>query len=118
MGSFQLMENGNMSFTLFITVFFILFILIIAATIIYHIKLESYNHKQPLSKVEAAVLQKRTQENDSLNKNNTDYFVTFQVESGARIELEVSSLDYGQLVDGDQGSLVYQGDHYLRFSRI
>ncbi|MFD2616671.1 DUF2500 domain-containing protein [Terrilactibacillus laevilacticus] len=118
MGSFQLMANGNISFPLFFTIFFIFFILIIAATIFYHIKLESYKNKRAPSKVEAAVLQKRTQVNDLSNQNNTDYFVTFQVESGAQIELEVSSTDYRQLVDGDQGSLVYQGDRYLRFSRI
>ena len=45
------------------------------------------------------------------------YYVTFQVESGDRMELTVSGSDYGMLVEGDIGKLSFQGTRYLGFQR-
>ena len=47
----------------------------------------------------------------------TSYYVTFQVESGDRMELEVDGSDYGMLVEGDIGKLSFQGTRYLGFER-
>ena len=47
----------------------------------------------------------------------TTYYVTFQVESGDRMELTVSGSDYGMLVEGDIGKLSFQGTRYLGFER-
>ncbi len=47
----------------------------------------------------------------------TSYYVTFQVESGDRMELTVSGSDYGMLVQGDIGKLSFQGTRYLGFER-
>ena len=47
----------------------------------------------------------------------TTYYVTFQVESGDRMELEVDGSDYGMLVEGDTGKLSFQGTRYLGFER-
>ena len=44
-----------------------------------------------------------------------DYYVTFQVESGDKIELCVSSSEYSQLAEGDQGKMTFQGTRYLGF---
>ena len=49
-----------------------------------------------------------------VNKDNT---VTFQVESGDRMEFEVDGSDYGLLVQGDIGKLSFQGTRYLGFER-
>ena len=49
---------------------------------------------------------------------STSYYVTFQVESGDRIELCVSGTEYGMLVEGDTGRLTFQGTRYLSFERI
>ena len=43
--------------------------------------------------------------------------VTFQVESGDRIELQVKGNEYGMLVEGDYGKLSFQGTRYLGFER-
>ncbi|MBS7029426.1 MAG: DUF2500 domain-containing protein [Faecalibacterium prausnitzii] len=53
------------------------------------------------------------------NKNNHSprLYVTFQVESGDRMELEVDGSDYGMLVEGDIGKLSFQGTRYLGFER-
>ncbi len=47
----------------------------------------------------------------------TSYYVTFQVESGDRMEFTVSGSDYGMLVEGDIGKLSFQGTRYLGFQR-
>ena len=47
----------------------------------------------------------------------TSYYVTFQVESGDRMEFEVDGSDYGLLVQSDIGKLSFQGTRYLGFER-
>lgn len=49
--------------------------------------------------------------------SSTRYYVTFQVESGDRMELSVSGSEYGMLADGDRGRLSFQGTRYLSFER-
>ncbi|MBQ9492574.1 MAG: DUF2500 domain-containing protein [Oscillibacter sp.] len=45
------------------------------------------------------------------------YYVTFQVDSGDRLELAVDATEYGQLTEGDAGQLTFQGTRYLAFVR-
>ena len=45
------------------------------------------------------------------------YHVTFEVESGDRMELKVSRSEYGMLVIGDSGRVSFQGTRYLGFER-
>lgn len=47
----------------------------------------------------------------------TSYYVTFQVESGDRMELRVSGSQFGQMVEGDRGMLTFQGTRFLDFRR-
>ena len=48
---------------------------------------------------------------------STSYYVTFEVESGDRIEFAVRGQDYGMLVEGDMGRLSFQGTRFLGFER-
>ena len=48
---------------------------------------------------------------------DTTYYVTFQVESGDRMELRMTGRDYGMLFEGDHGTLHFQGTRYLGFDR-
>ena len=48
---------------------------------------------------------------------STTYFVTFEVESGDRMELRLEGHEYGLLVEGDEGKLSFQGTRYLGFER-
>ena len=41
--------------------------------------------------------------------------MTFQVESGDRMELRVSRSEYGLLAERNQGNLSFQGTRYLGF---
>ena len=48
---------------------------------------------------------------------DTAHFVTFQVESGDKIEFTVSGSEYAQLAEGEQGKLTFQGTRYLGFEK-
>ena len=48
---------------------------------------------------------------------STTYYVTFEVESGDRMEFHVSGQEYGMLIEGDTGNLTFQGTRYLDFER-
>lgn len=49
--------------------------------------------------------------------SSTTYYVTFQVESGDRLEFRVDSREYGMIAEGDVGKLTFQGTRYLGFER-
>ena len=92
--------------------------------------MEQNNHSPRLT-VPATVVAKRTDVSHSSSANAgdmsgahgydtstfTSYYVTFQVESGDRMEFEVDGSDYGLLVQGDIGKLSFQGTRYLGFER-
>ena len=73
--------------------------------------------------MQATVVSKRmdvTHHHDAgthMNHSTTRYYATFQVESGDRMELSIPDCDYGYLVEGDRGSLAFQGTRFLRFDR-
>ena len=84
------------------------------------------NNHSPRLTVPATIVAKRT--NVSRHRHNganghhhhhtsTTYYVTFQVESGDRMELHLSGQEYGLLVEGDKGKLTFQGTRYLGFER-
>ena len=82
------------------------------------------NNNSPRLTVPATVVAKRTNVSHHHHHNNmhhtthsTTYYVTFQVQSGDRMELHVTGQEYGLLVEGDQGSLSFQGTRYLGFER-
>ena len=50
-------------------------------------------------------------------ETHTTYYVTFQFESGDRMEFQVYGSEYGMLAEGDEGKLTFQGTRYLSFER-
>ena len=50
--------------------------------------------------------------------HSTTYYVTFQVDSGDRMELNVAGQEFGMLIEGDRGNLTFQGTRYLGFERL
>ncbi|TKC18836.1 DUF2500 domain-containing protein [Robertmurraya kyonggiensis] len=78
----------------------------------------SKNNSSPQLTVPAKVAAKRTAvRGGGETRAYNDYFVTFEVESGDRMELEVKDTDYGMLVEGDKGELSFQGSRFLGFKR-
>lgn len=104
---------------IFIGVIFILVIGTFLFVIVKGISQWSHNNKQPQLTVPADVKTKRSRVSGGANDTSarTTYFVTFEVESGDRMELQVKPQDYGQLVEGDNGNLTFQGTRYLGFER-
>jgi len=109
-----------------ITVIFVIVISMFVISIFKGIKQWSYNNAQPVLIVDAEVVSKRldVSYNHHSNDNNisyhssTTYYVTFQVESGDRIEFLVPDNEYGLIVEGDRGRLKFQGTRYLGFERV
>ncbi len=48
---------------------------------------------------------------------STSYYVTFEVESGSRMEFQIDGSQYGLIAEGDSGKLTFQGSRYLGFER-
>ncbi len=49
----------------------------------------------------------------------TIHYVTFEVkETGQRLQFPVSGFDYGFVVEGDEGTLEFQGNKFIKFERI
>jgi len=82
------------------------------------------NNNSPRLTVDAKVLAKRHDvsrrrsagEHHHYRTVNT-YYVTFEVESGDRMELQLQGHEYGLLIEGDKGKLTFQGTRYLGFER-
>ena len=82
------------------------------------------NNQSPRLTVEATVVTKRGHTshhhdagNLSHSHSSTTYYVTFQFESGDRLELHVPHSQFGYLVEGDRGALTFQGTRFLGFER-
>ena len=81
----------------------------------------SKNNNSPRLTVNAKVVDKRTSthhhNHNGHHHHSHSYYVTFEVESGDRMELRVSRSEIGLLVVGDEGALSFQGTRYLGFER-
>lgn len=111
-------------FSVFPIIFTLMFVFVfgmIIMTFAKGLKQEHKNNQSPRLTVPATVLAKRDQVNvhhhDHHRHTTTRYFVTFEVESGDRMELQMSGSEYGMLIEGDQGKLTFQGTRFLSFER-
>ena len=80
------------------------------------------NNRSPRLTVPVTVVAKRTNVDVSRDcgygdSTSTTYYITFQVESGDRMEFHVAGHEYGMLIEGDRGQLTFQGTRYLGFER-
>ena len=102
---------------LLIVLFFILFFAVIAKNIAQWFK----NENSPRLTVPTKIvdMQRKTHHHHSNGHHHHThtYHVTFEVESGDRMELKVSRNEYGMLVVGDRGRVSFQGTRYLGFER-
>lgn len=118
-------------FTLVPLFMMICFVIVIGGIIINSvkgIKQWNKNNQSPVLTVEAEIVAKRMaiersqhhQAGDHTHHHTstyTTYFVTFEFESGDRLELVVPDKEYGVLVEGDEGKLTFQGTRYKEFVR-
>ena len=114
-------------FGMFQVIFFLMFFLVLAVFIVTFVKGISQwnkNNHSPRLTVPVTVVAKRTNVSRHHHggehhhtSTSTSYYVTFQVESGDRIELHLSGSEYGLIVEGDKGLLTFQGTRFLNFER-
>lgn len=117
-------------FVIFQIMFTLVFVIVIGMFIVIAVKgigQWNKNNHSPRLTVPATIVAKRT--NVSHHHHNhggtgmhhtthsTTYYVTFQVESGDRMELHVAGHEFGMLIEGDRGMLTFQGTRYLGFER-
>lgn len=116
------------SFNLFSILFTLVFLMILVGFIsilVANLRQWSKNNHSPRLTVEATVVTKRTNVShhrhgtgdDFHTTTSTSYYATFQVESGDRMELALTGVEYGLLVEGDRGNLTFQGTRFLGFAR-
>ncbi|MDO5520672.1 MAG: DUF2500 domain-containing protein [bacterium] len=122
----MLFSSGGFDFIF--TCMFLLIFGMIAINIIRGIGEWHQNNQSPRLTVDAYIVSKRTNVSrhhhaDAGNvggghtTTSTTYYVTFQVASGDRMEFSVRGQEYGLLVEGDRGQLMFQGTRYLGFQR-
>ena len=119
------MGGFDLIFSLFPFLFITVFVIVIGMFIVTAVRgvgTWSKNNASPRLTVSAQVVTKRTQvshhhHQESMSHTSTSYYATFQVESGDRMELQLSGQDYGLLAEGDRGYLTFQGSRYLGFER-
>ena len=121
------MYRFGFGFGLFGVVFAVMFLMaagIFAIVLIKGIQQWNNNNHSPRLTVPVTVVSKRTNVSHSHHAGDhmhhttsTSYYVTFQVESGDRMELHLSGSEFGLMVEGDRGMLTFQGTRFLNFER-
>ena len=116
-------------FDMFGIMFTLVFVLVIGTFIVTAVRGISQwnkNNNSPRLTVPALVVAKRTNvtrhhhggaNGHHHHHTSTTYYVTFQVESGDRMELHVPGSEFGMLIEGDHGKLTFQGTRFLGFER-
>lgn len=126
----MMMTNGfGMGGGVFMALFILVFLMILGtflAMLLRGIGQWSRDNRAPRLTVGALVTAKRTNVSHHRHSGaggvghttrSTTYYATFEVESGDRMELQLSGQDYGLLAEGDRGYLTFQGSRYLGFER-
>ena len=114
-------------FGIIFSLVWVLFLAVFLVTIGRMILQWNKNNHSPRLTVDATVVAKRADisrhHHNGVNDHHhyhhsTSYYVTFQVESGDRMELHMAGHEYGLLIEGDKGKLTFQGTRFLNFQRV
>jgi hypothetical protein len=105
----------NILFPIAFSCFFFVFGLILFRSL----KEWNKNNHSPRLTVDVTVVGRRQHRTHHTGDHmgHTHYYITFQVESGDRMELHVAGVEYGMLAEGDFGNLSFQGTRFLGFER-
>ena len=112
----------DVTFSIMQVIMLLVFVLVLGSiivTLIRGVGEWNKNNQSPKLTVPATVVAKRSDVHRGIETMHTftSYYVTFQVESGDRMEFEISDMEYGMLAEGDSGELIFQGTRYLNFRR-
>ena len=112
----------GVTFSIMQVIMLLVFVLVLGSiivTLIRGVGEWNKNNQSPKLTVPVTVVAKRSDVHREIETMHTftSYYVTFQVESGDRMEFEISDMEYGMLAEGDSGELTFQGTRYLNFRR-
>ena len=119
----------DVTFSIMQVIMLLVFVLVLGSiivTLIRGVGEWNKNNQSPKLSVPAKVVSRRTavsrhhhHQGNGMHHTHTatSYYATFQVESGDRMEFEISDMEYGMLAEGDRGMLTFQGTRYLNFRR-
>ena len=116
------MPNVFGAFPAIFVLFFVVVLGVILFAVVKGVSQWSYNNAQPIQSLPAQMVTKRTDTSgggstDAMNRVNTYYYATFDIEGSQRQEFSVSGHEYGLLAEGDRGTLAFQGTRYKGFAR-
>lgn len=111
-----LMQFGILGITVaFIFIFAILVICFVFVQLLSHGR---ENSRSPKLTVFASVVDKRIHYSRYINAmDSSEFYVTFEVESGDRLVFDVTELEFGHLIEGDNGLLTFKGNRFIGFKR-
>ncbi|MDQ0087673.1 heme/copper-type cytochrome/quinol oxidase subunit 2 [Paenibacillus anaericanus] len=104
-------------------IFIVVILAIISVSVASGMKRYLSNNRQPELAVHSIIVGKRTEvthrysTETSVNRTDSKYYLTFEVDSGDRLEFTVSGQEFGQSAEGDEGQLTFKGSRYLGFDR-
>lgn len=73
------------------------------------------NNSSPMLSVPAVAVSKRIY---NAHEHASQYYVTFQFESGDRTEFSVNGRQFGMIAEQDFGKLTFQGTRFISFERM
>ena len=73
------------------------------------------DRKKPIIPTKATVIAKRTHVWG--DNSSTTYYATFELENDERLELKIPDHKAGYLIEGDYGTLSFQGELFVDFIR-
>ena len=125
---FSSFETGFTLVQIMVTLIFVIVIGMFIVIAVKGISQWNKNNHSPRLTVPATIVAKRTNVSHHHHHNHggtgihhnthsTTYYVTLQVESGDRMELQMLGHEFGLLIEGDRGMLTFQGTRYLGFER-
>ncbi len=118
----NMMGMGFVWMEMLFQIFFIVVFVLVIGSFVVTLGKSARRHKKddasPRLSVAARVISRREEYHSRRDMRGwTQYFVTFEVESGDRMELEMECEQYGMIVEGDQGRLTFQGTRFISFER-
>lgn len=116
----SLFESFIHDMPLLFKIFALLFIAFFVFIIIKMLRIWLSNNASPLISASCTAVTKRSEVwgGSGDTSASTSYYVTFQFDDGSRLEFQVMNRDFGLIVEGDRGEILYQGTRFKEFKRL
>ena len=73
------------------------------------------NDRFPVIKTKATLVNKSV---EKVSRSFNSYYLIFEISTHKRLKLKVSHDKYATFIEGDEGTLTYQGNRFIYFIRI